>query len=164
MYKFLIAITLFTIFNFCFSTTCRDGSTCPNAFTCCSTPEGVGCCPYENGNCCADKFHCCPNGFVCDNPGARCYRIGNEFLSYLETAPAKLEEVKQEKEVPSLPIVGFFNPLEILECVISLKPVVTNIMDIYKDYKNGNKDAIKNELMELAAKGILVGKACWKLI
>ncbi len=55
-----------------FGTICRDGSFCPGRSTCCLTPSGVGCCPYENAVCCGDGFHCCPYGFIC-GPGT-CYR------------------------------------------------------------------------------------------
>ena len=161
MSKILIAITLLAIINVCFSTVCRDGSQCPGTATCCLTPQGVGCCPYENASCCADGLHCCPNGFTCDVSGGRCVRNGNEFLSFLETTPAKLEE---SKPVPNFPIVGSFNPADVLKCVYDLKPVVSDFMDIYRDYKAGNKDAITKELIKLATDGVALGEACWKLI
>lgn len=41
---------------------------CSNDQTCCSTNTNTfACCPYLNGQCCADGEHCCPNGTTCDS-------------------------------------------------------------------------------------------------
>jgi hypothetical protein len=162
MSKILLTITLLAIINVCFSTVCKDGSQCDGTCTCCLTSRGVGCCPYENANCCGDGLHCCPNGFTCDVSGGRC--VGgksNEFLAFLEMTPAKLEESKQ---VPTLPIVGSVNPADVLKCIYDLRPVVSDVIDIVKLIKAGDKQAVEKELLKLAVDGVALGEACWKLI
>merc|ERR1711974_67028 len=65
---------------------------CPDATTCCPLPpgEGIGCCPYPDATCCADKMHCCPHGMSCDVKGARCIGTGYQLLfSPLSGPPTK---------------------------------------------------------------------------
>ena len=76
---FLLSFILILIIKLSYSTICRDGSICPGLSTCCLTPRGVGCCPYQNAVCCGDGIHCCPYGFIC-GPGT-CYR--SEATKYL---------------------------------------------------------------------------------
>jgi hypothetical protein len=65
----LIFLVLLSNIN---STICKDGSYCPGYSTCCLTPHGVGCCPYQNAVCCGDGRICCPYGYVCGYQ--TCYR------------------------------------------------------------------------------------------
>ncbi|BHF84508.1 hypothetical protein SprV_0902765900 [Sparganum proliferum] len=53
------------------SSMCADGkSKCPDDSMCCSSKTTVGdtftCCPFLDGQCCADGEHCCPRGYICD--------------------------------------------------------------------------------------------------
>ena len=77
---FLTCLSLMLITN---STICRDGSYCPGVTTCCLTPYGVGCCPYQNAVCCGDGDHCCPHGYQCGR--GTCFREdSNGILELLD--------------------------------------------------------------------------------
>lgn len=79
--KIYFICVLLILVNLSFSTICRDGSICPGVMTCCLTPHGVGCCPFENATCCGDGVHCCPYGYMCS--GISCRR-GSELDKLLE--------------------------------------------------------------------------------
>ena len=54
---------------------CNETKSCPGDTTCCNNgghTDTWGCCPHENGVCCADRRHCCPEGTVCDVKEAKC--------------------------------------------------------------------------------------------
>ncbi|CAL8081093.1 unnamed protein product [Calicophoron daubneyi] len=53
---------------------CPDNvSSCDDYRTCCPLIDGnYGCCPYNNGTCCADRHRCCPAGTVCSPDSNEC--------------------------------------------------------------------------------------------
>ncbi|XP_069337618.1 progranulin isoform X1 [Eulemur rufifrons] len=56
---------------------CGSGHFCHDNQTCCRDSRGGwACCPYRQGNCCADQRHCCPAGFRCGARGTKCFRRG----------------------------------------------------------------------------------------
>jgi len=69
----ILILSLIILIKYSLTTWCRDGSWCPGQSTCCLTPSGVGCCPYQNAVRCGDGIHCCPYGFIC-GAGGSCYR------------------------------------------------------------------------------------------
>lgn len=163
MSKIFFTIALFAIIGSVFSTVCRDGSTCPDKTTCCLTPQGVGCCPYENASCCADGLHCCPNGYQCDMARSACVSSGNAFLSFValnESAPAKLTQ--------STPVSGSFpNVKDLLKCLADVKPVALDIYTAITEYKKGTEEGkkkAKEALINLAEVGIVMGTDCYKVI
>ncbi len=163
MSRIMIAMILLAIVNIAMSTVCRDGSQCPGTSTCCLTPQGVGCCPYENASCCGDGLHCCPNGYNCDVSGGKCVKSGsNEFLAFIETTPAKLEESLPATGM--LPLVQSVSPSDVLKCIYDLKPVASDVIDLVKMIKGGEKSDIEKLLVKLAADGVTLGEACWKVI
>lgn len=134
MSKIIIALTILSVINLSLATTCKDGSTCPGTTTCCLSPTGsVGCCPYVNASCCSDGLHCCPNGYQCDLARGQCVRSsGNDFLAFLEEAPAKLTETTPSHKVDG-PAIS-----RILKCLNDLKLVVSDIIEIAAAAKNGD--------------------------
>ena len=78
-----LLLTFLSLLLLTSSTICRDGSYCPGVTTCCLTPYGVGCCPYQNAVCCGDGDHCCPHGYQCGR--GTCYREdSNGALEFLD--------------------------------------------------------------------------------
>ena len=163
MVKIFIAIALLSIIGSVFSTVCKDGSTCPQATTCCLTPQGVGCCPYENASCCADGLHCCPSGYRCDMTRGACLAGDNTFLSFVslnEAAPAKLTE-------STIIESSFPNIKDLLKCLIDIKPVAADVYNAITEYKKGTaegKQKAKEALIDLAKTGIVMGTDCYKVI
>jgi len=163
MAKLFFAIALFAIIGSALSTVCRDGSTCPGTSTCCLTAQGVGCCPYENANCCGDGLHCCPSGYKCDLSKGACVTQGNAFLSFIslnESAPAKL--TKSETIVGAFPNFG-----DLMKCLADLKPVAEDIYTAITEWKKGTdegKSKAKQALIDLAKSGYLMGTDCYKVI
>ena len=173
MSKILIALTILAVISLTTSTICRDGSQCSGTSTCCLTPQGVGCCPYENASCCADGLHCCPNGFTCDTTGARCVKSSNfdEFLSFLETEPSTMTSANLSASIdPTLDLFSFLpnfdgiSPADLMKCVSDIRPVVSDVIDIVKSYKDGDKSAIEKLILKITADGLTLSKDCWKII
>lgn len=80
------------------STICRDGSYCPGFSTCCLTPSGVGCCPYQNAVCCGDGYHCCPMGFICGR--GTCYRDKNLFENPIQAKYIDFSSNEKDSKKP----------------------------------------------------------------
>ena len=165
MVKIFIAVALLAIIGTVISTTCKDGSTCPGTTTCCLSPQGVGCCPYENASCCADGEHCCPSGYKCDLARSQCVRGTDSFLSFVslnESSPAKLFE--------SQPIVtsrGLPNVTDLLKCLTEGNEVVTHVVEAVKEYKKGTEEGKKKALeilTGLLASGLALGQDCYKVV
>jgi hypothetical protein len=155
MSKIIFALTVIALINVTLSTVCRDGSQCPGTTTCCLTSSGVGCCPFENANCCGDGLHCCPNGYNCDVSGGRCVQSGsNKFLTFVETSPAKY----------SPPIVTGPSISDIIKCVSDLKPFITEVIDLVKIIKTKDTSGLKDLLIKLAHDGYDLGVDCYKVI
>lgn len=146
-----------------FSTTCRDGSFCPGFSTCCLTPRGVGCCPYQNANCCGDGLHCCPYGFQCNSTGG-CYggTVANIIINggNKETALTFISE-------EAVAVDSFEDDLKkvLKECIAS-----QNIRDTYEklliechQMRDGVKKC-KDLLVELLEKGYLTTMECFRKI
>ncbi|XP_077416021.1 granulin a [Vanacampus margaritifer] len=71
---------------------CGDNvSECPDATTCCETPQGTwGCCPLPKAVCCEDKVHCCPAGRLCDIQHSVCVSLEDgEETPMREKLPAR---------------------------------------------------------------------------
>merc|ERR1712223_1229227 len=57
------------------SNDCPSPNPCQSKQTCCLDDQGAkGCCPYQDGNCCAYGLHCCPASTVCDLEKMQCVR------------------------------------------------------------------------------------------
>jgi len=163
MAKIIFAIALLSIIGSVFSTVCRDGSTCPGTTTCCLTPTGVGCCPYENASCCADGLHCCPSGYRCDLTRSACIADNNSFLAFValnESTPAKLTE--------STPVLASFPSItDLLKCFNDAKPVAEEIYTAINEYRKGTdegKQKAKEALIALAKDAVVMGSSCYKVI
>ncbi len=156
MSKLIIALTVLALLNICTSTICRDGSKCPGTTTCCLTSSGVGCCPFENANCCGDGLHCCPSGYNCDVAGGRCTQSStNQFLAFVETKPATYTP-SMEVTTPSAS--------DVLKCIMDLKPVISEIVDLVKLIKSKDTSMLKDILLKLAADGYNLGTDCYNVI
>ena len=155
MSKVIFALTVIALINICVSTICRDGSQCPGTTTCCLTARGVGCCPFENANCCGDGLHCCPNGYNCDTSGGRCVQSGtNKFLTFVSTQPATYTP----------PVLTSPSFSDILKCIMDLKPVVSEVIDLVKVIKNKDTEELKLLLLKLAEDGYVLGADCYKVL
>jgi hypothetical protein len=52
---------------------CPNGDVCSGGNTCCVDGEDEAhCCPYANGQCCANGRYCCPSGLRCSSLENRC--------------------------------------------------------------------------------------------
>lgn len=69
-----------------------DGASCSGASsTCCGSQSGGwSCCPFKNGQCCADGAHCCPSGSVCSIETSSCRPLAtnNVTSAIVESWPA----------------------------------------------------------------------------
>ena len=171
MSKILIALTILAVISLTTSTVCRDGSQCPGTTTCCLTPQGVGCCPYANGTCCADGLSCCPNTYNCDISAGRCVKAAYEFLSFLETEPSTMTSAILSS--PIAPTVEFFDflpnfegisPADLMKCVKDIQPVIADVIDIFKGFKDGDKAALEKLILKITADGLTLTNDCWKII
>ena len=68
----------------------------PHPLTSHLSPAGIGCCPYPDATCCADKMHCCPHGMSCDVKGARCIGTGYQLLFSRLSGPPTKPRVNQD--------------------------------------------------------------------
>ncbi|KAM8945291.1 progranulin [Pelodytes ibericus] len=60
-------------------TSCSDITSCPDEYTCVTTPEGnYACCPLSQGSSCQDGRHCCPTGTVCSEDAHQCIPASNQ--------------------------------------------------------------------------------------
>lgn len=163
MVKIIFGIALLSMIGFTLSTVCKDGSTCPGTTTCCLTPQGVGCCPYENANCCSDGLHCCPNGYSCNLSQGSCVANKKNSLTFLalgEDKPASLF-------APTPAVNAFPDIKDLYRCLTDIKPVATDIYTAITEYKKGTpegKDNAKKALIDLAQKGVVMGTDCYKVI
>ena len=173
MSKILIVLTILAVISLTTSTICRDGSQCPGTTTCCLTPKGVGCCPYENATCCADGLSCCPNTFNCDISAGRCVRSpsSNEFLSFLETEPSTMNSASLTDPIaPTVELFSFLpnfegiSPADLMKCVYDIQPVISDVIDIIKSYKDGDKAALEKLMLKISADGLTLSTDCWKVI
>jgi hypothetical protein len=173
MSRLIIAITLLSLFGAAFSTTCKDGSSCPGTYTCCLTPRGVGCCPYTNANCCGDGLHCCPNGYQCNTAAGTCTKSegSDEFLTFLSTKGEDLlshltpstKSVESEVQV-NLESMGTPSVTDIIKCISDIKPVAGEVVEIVTALKNGDTSKITEVLLQLAKDGYQLGTDCAKVI
>lgn len=165
----LIILILFGIISVSFSTVCRDGSQCPGTTTCCLTPSGVGCCPYENANCCADGLHCCPNGYQCDVTGGRCNKSsGNEFLTYLESSDSINSANLTESAPADIPNeMSFPSVTDLWKCLSDIKPFASDVYEAIQLWRKGDEESkskAKELLVKIGLEGVTLGKDCYKVI
>jgi hypothetical protein len=170
MSKAFYYILIVTLIGLSLSTVCRDGSQCPGTSTCCLTPRGVGCCPYENANCCGDGLHCCPYGYNCSSDGKCVQSSGNKFQLFLA------EPIAQEAAVltPSTPAeeittkvnfdLSFPSINDIIKCVTDVQPVVKEVIEIVNLLRDGKTDEAMKLLPELAIKGTALVADCGKVV
>ncbi|KAM4691663.1 progranulin [Rhinophrynus dorsalis] len=60
-------------------TTCSDPKSCPDEYSCLSTPQGgFACCPLPQGTSCQDGRHCCAAGSQCSEDGHYCIPASNQ--------------------------------------------------------------------------------------
>ncbi|KAH9279958.1 Granulin -like protein [Echinococcus granulosus] len=60
-------------------------SGCRNTDTCCVMFDGtMGCCPYEEADCCADGYHCCPRGTHCTSDSDGCVPRSGAWVNPFE--------------------------------------------------------------------------------
>jgi len=92
---------------------CNETKTCPGDTTCCNNGGHTntwGCCPYENGVCCADRMHCCPEGSVCDVKASTCRAPPSTKPTAMESeeqnqlAASFREKMVPATNVPQLPM------------------------------------------------------------
>jgi hypothetical protein len=164
MSKILIALAILSFIGLSTSTVCRDGSQCPGTSTCCLTPQGVGCCPYENASCCSDGVHCCPNGYQCDLSGGRCVKSSlahNDFLTFHETVEFR-EEMALQNLTTSTPKVN--NVDDILKCIKDIGPIVADVKNIVDSVKNKKIAELVKDVIQIEKDGKQLYSDCWKSI
>ena len=169
MSKAIYSLLLISLVGITLSTLCQDGNTCPGTTTCCLTPSGVGCCPYDNATCCGDGLHCCPNSYNCVNNG--CRRTGDEFTAFLATNPINQDYISLTPSSPAKGVtpavnveLAFPSISDIIKCVEDIKPLVKDVLEAVNDIKAGNTQAALELLPRLAAEGTALVLDCGKIV
>jgi hypothetical protein len=172
MARAIYSLLLISLIGLSLSTVCRDGSNCPGTTTCCLTPSGVGCCPYENAECCGDGLHCCPQGYKCFNGGCN-KTLGDQFSVFLSSNPAKTEYTLLTPSTPA-PVVAKSTIVNanlsspsinnIIKCVEDIKPVAKVVIEIVNQIKAGNTQAALELITKLVAEGTTLVFDCAKII
>lgn len=144
----LIFCILVTLLTFSFSTLCRDGSYCPGLQTCCLTPSGVGCCPYENAVCCGDGIHCCPWGYQCGH--GTCFRTSpNSDFFGPEIKAASIATSENKSKSKGLPSMD--GEIEyILHYCISNQPIESIFKEMIINCKDKKENYDKSQNCKLA--------------
>jgi len=137
------SILLIALIGMTISTTCDDGSQCPDGSTCCALSSGgFGCCPYEGATCCSDHTHCCPNGYACNVEQGSCVRQEgqNDFLSYVGLME-KLE--KSEAKVQNVSTV--------VQCLEDIPSIIADLKTVIDDIKAKDINALVSLLPKVLA-------------
>ncbi len=164
MAKILIVLTILALVNLSFSAQCKDNSECPGTTTCCETPKGVGCCPYENAECCIDGQHCCPSSFTCDVKRGRCAKKENrnEFLAFVDTTPLESSmHVVVPKSVLRI-AAETSNKSDILKCITDAKPFANDLSQFYNSITSYQE--VYEILVKIIKDGFILTQDCLKLI
>ena len=168
MSKIIFFVTLLAIILQVLSTTCKDGSSCPGNTTCCMSPQGtVGCCPYENASCCSDGLHCCPNGYTCDLAKGQCTKGTDSFLAFVSLKATSSSPAKTFTPPSINTLKGFPKIEDLLKCAEDIKPVATDLLKAYTEYKKGTSEGKSNArelLLQIAEEAGVMGTDCWKVI
>ena len=161
MSKTTYSFLLVTMIGLSLASVCRDGSTCPGTSTCCLTPAGVGCCPYENAYCCPDGLHCCPNGYYCDNN--MCKRsTENGFSLFLAVEPVKHvtplnpSAPAQEKSIS----VSDSTWAQFMRCISDIQPLVSDIAQVVSLIVKGDIPSASALIPQLTEKIYTLGSDC----
>jgi hypothetical protein len=158
-----LTLLLVCVFEYSVSTLCRDGSYCPVVSTCCLTPHGVGCCPYQNAVCCGDGLHCCPYGFQCS--ATSCFRkdsfidMPNDF-TLIDLEANNKGSSKPESRLMEIEIKY------ILEYCVGEKFVDTPFKDMLINCKEKEKDYeasqnCKFALLHIMNEGLIRSPECY---
>jgi prephenate dehydrogenase len=137
------SILFLALIGMTISTSCDDGSQCPDGSTCCALSSGgFGCCPYDGATCCADHTHCCPNGYACNVEQGTCIKQqgANDFLSYVGLME-KLEKSETKKE----------NVSSIAKCIEDIPAIIADLKSVIDDIEAKNVDALISLLPKVLA-------------
>lgn len=164
MSKLISVVVLLAVINYSFSTICKDASFCEGRQSCCRDERGeMGCCRYENANCCQNGSMCCPTNYICDTVNFNCIppQNLNQFAMFLEEFQpmAMLETTPAQKTELAFP-----SPTDIFKCISDIKPVITDITQLVEAVTNGDKEQITNILLNLAKDGYQLGVDCAKIL
>jgi hypothetical protein len=161
-----LSILAICLLNYINSTICRDGSYCPGLSTCCLTPTGVGCCPYQNAVCCGDGYHCCPYGFIC-GPGT-CYREKNLFEKPIEAMKIDHSCNEKDSKKPESPLIKIDINYIIEKCLqdrfveTPFKNMIINCQEKEIDYEAAQN--CKFALLHILNEGLIRNPDCYERV
>jgi hypothetical protein len=137
-----IGLLILCLFQNISCTICRDGSSCPGVSTCCLTSHGVGCCPYQDANCCGDGIHCCPHGYQCGE--GRCY-LEKETIEAKELSPSLVKLVLDEDQFSLEKEIYYI----INQCIVRREDE-SEMLDMLKNCKEKSEDYQASQNCRLA--------------